>query len=165
MIKRALGNLSLARKLILLMVLPMITVAALSYRQFTERADRVAEMDRVQDAALLSVQMNSFIHEAQRERGSSGLFLQSKGSRFRTELASYRQSSDEKRAALDRYVRQVVFPRDPELASAVSEASATWGQIAAIREAIDLQKTSSADALAYYTQLITGLLAVQGRFT
>src|ERR1043165_9308739 len=94
---RFLGDLPFGRKLILLLALPFLALAVLSYGRLVELTEQAHQMNRVYRASQLLVQINGFVHEAQRERGSSGLFLQSKGARFRKELDAFRQSTDEKR--------------------------------------------------------------------
>jgi methyl-accepting chemotaxis protein len=163
--KLSLSNVSFSLKLVLLIVPLMVALAILSYMHLTELRNRAAEMNSVDQAALLSVKVNSFVHEAQRERGASGLFLQSKGAHFRAELDTYRRLAHERRLVLRRYTREVILPANPAWARQIDEALAPMDGLDAVRQRIDLQRITPAEAIAYYTTTIEGLLNAVSRFT
>ncbi|MFD0937047.1 nitrate- and nitrite sensing domain-containing protein, partial [Methylobacterium trifolii] len=73
------------------------TVAGLSV---SDRMTQRAEMGRVEDLAGLASRISLFTHEAQRERGASSLFLGSRGTQFKAELAAQRSRTDAARSGL-----------------------------------------------------------------
>ena len=55
----------------------------------------------------VSVAINEFVHESQKERGRTGVFVGSRGAKFRQELAGQRRSTDTRRAALATALDQI----------------------------------------------------------
>ena len=58
-------------------------------------------MVHVQELVGMAGQISALVHEAQRERGASSLYLAAKGNKFRSELDAQRARTDVARAALD----------------------------------------------------------------
>ena len=83
-----LSNLGIGFKLAITTSLPL---ALLMYFELSTRLDMQAEMDKLSSLAQTVATSSQLIHEYQRERGSSALFLGSKGNEFGKELASQRK--------------------------------------------------------------------------
>jgi methyl-accepting chemotaxis protein len=79
---------------------PMAALALLAgYNLLGDWTTR-SEMARLGDAAAGVANISRLVHELQRERGMSVLFLSSKGAQMRDELAGQRKATDERRNTL-----------------------------------------------------------------
>ena len=74
-------------------------IALAGYNLLTEWQTR-SEMVRLADMANGMAGISRLVHELQRERGMSVLFLSSKGAQMRAELADQRKRSDAERRVL-----------------------------------------------------------------
>jgi len=108
----------------------------------------------INDACQLISATNAVVHECQKERGASGVFLGSKGRKFGPELAQQRNHTDEKIAEL----KAIITNYDPRSASEGmgSQFDVAYVQLERLSERrgrIDSQSVSGAEALAYYTNM------------
>jgi hypothetical protein len=103
-------------------------------------------MERVRQAAQLAVHINAFIHEAQRERGGSALYVQSRGTKFAAELPGQRKAFDTSRANLERYVRESPGRPGASWAPEMSRALSPLAGLASLRQGIDLVPSIAATA-------------------
>ncbi|NGZ28531.1 MAG: hypothetical protein G8345_16780, partial [Magnetococcales bacterium] len=177
----ALQKVKLWKLLILLIFLPIAADVYYGW-DHTYASYRKLQADlQVADLATLATHMADFIHEAQKERGLSSGYLGSRGARFKEELATQRKQTDERYQALIGYTTssrlalfQDLLPRlnaslqyaeglqqaKNDLPSPFKEASLGKG----IRDNVDQQKVSAAEAIDYYAKMIAELLAVVSQF-
>ncbi len=85
---------SLRGRIVAVALAPCLAFGAVTAFVVSERAAERAEMARMGDLASLATEISAFIHEAQRERGASSLFLGSKGTQFKDDLQAQRGRTD-----------------------------------------------------------------------
>src|SRR5690349_8760771 len=96
-----LSNLSIKIRMAILL-LPLTLGLGLTAGQIiSEQYDRVRAMEKAARLTQYAINISAFVHELQRERGSSGLFIGSKGTLFKAELEAQRGRSDERRPAFE----------------------------------------------------------------
>ncbi|PXW59843.1 nitrate- and nitrite sensing domain-containing protein [Methylobacterium sp. B4] len=91
---------SLRARIVTVALIPCLAFGAAAGVAVAERAGQGRAMARTEEGVGLSVRIGAFVHEAQKERGASSLYLGSKGSQFATELAAQRGLTDAARTAL-----------------------------------------------------------------
>jgi hypothetical protein len=116
-------------------------------------------MVQVQDLVGMAGQVSALVHEAQRERGASSLYLGAKGTKFRAELDAQRVRTDAARAALDAGRAGLDLAAfGPGVAR---RDAALTGQLAAIaphRTAVDGLGRTPAQNMALYSGVIANAL-------
>lgn len=77
---------SIRAKLTALFVIPLsvfLIVSALQIIEATQRANNISNLEKL---SQLAIHISALIHETQKERGASGIFLASQGEKFSSEL-------------------------------------------------------------------------------
>jgi methyl-accepting chemotaxis protein len=142
-------NWPMQRKLLILLTLPLVFlcwfVGQLVWAQYTELKMAAAVEQNVQQSLVLAALVNTL----QVERGSSGVFLGSKGQRFADKVPASRRETDQH---LQRFNAQ----KEPRLAAVQQQLN----DLTALRRDIDNQSIKTTDSAARYTALITSLLQV-----
>jgi len=147
---------------ILIGLLPvMLVLISLSGWMIKNEADRLVQGQTLVGLADIAVSVNEVVHELQRERGSSALFLGSKGTQFGPELAERRKASDQKiallatrRAGLDAGVAAAIGP------AALTTLSDRLASLADFRRKVDRQEIKPIEAVTTYTEVIRGLVTL-----
>jgi len=152
--------LPLKTRILLVAWAPLVVIAALVLVNLTEAVERVGRQKEIITLTQFSTVSSALIHELQKERGSSALFLGSKGTQFGPELAAQRQLTDSRLAVF----RQESVPMMASLggpqAERLKKAVADMEKLAEIRQGTDSQTLPVPQVLGYYTGSITDQLAV-----
>ena len=159
-----LDNMRIGRRIALAFVLPVIGLIGFSSFVIAERWLVADETRSLIDIADLASDVGAVIHELQKERGASSLFLASKGSQFGDRLNQQRALTDTAAGRL-----AAAFS-DPDLralgnafASALDAARAAVDTRLAIRGRVDAQAIDSRTAMADYTDVIKAQLDLVAR--
>ena len=91
---------SLRARILAVALAPCLAFAGAAGLAVSDQWARRAEMDRFEGLVGLASRISAFVHEAQRERGASSLFLGAQGAQFGPELAAQRRRTDAALAAL-----------------------------------------------------------------
>src|ERR1043166_4044352 len=89
-----LTNLKVRNKLLLLLLFPIMSLLFFSLRGVMEKHQVQTSMAALETLSALAVKLSSVVHETQKERGMSMLFLGSKGVKFGDKLQSQRSNTD-----------------------------------------------------------------------
>ena len=155
---------TLKNKLLLLLSLPGLGacllggwIACEKWRAY--RASAVLETN-----AVLLNQFGAVVHELQKERGRSAVFLGSQGAKFVAELPAQQQTSDAEVARL----RQLLIAFDSKSLGADGQSRFDAGinaldrLVSETRRAVLSTNLTAADSTGHFTQTITSLLGVGG---
>ncbi|WP_289015878.1 nitrate- and nitrite sensing domain-containing protein, partial [uncultured Methylobacterium sp.] len=158
----ALGFLtSLRGRIVAVALAPCLAFGAVTGIAITQRSAERTEMRRVEHLADLATRISVFVHEAQRERGASSLFLGSKGSQFKAELAAQRALTDGSVQGLGQAVTDAPIAA---LGAGIERRGQAFAQalarLAEQRKAVDALETPVAQAAAYYTATIAEGLGI-----
>ncbi len=157
-----LGNMRVMRKLALALSIPMagvvVTSSLLVWDQWqaSRRADDLASVTR------LSVGMTGLVHELQKERGSSSVFLSGKLDEDRRRMETVRTASDVKLAELMPQFAAAHI-RDPHVAAAMTNARDALSQLSGLRSGVNAMTQSPLETVASYTVMIRKLLDAAGQ--
>lgn len=158
---RFVTNRSLRLQVSLVLLLPMIGLAALGTYIVFDKHRQVHEMDRIDHLVRFSVTAGTLVHELQKERGLSATFVSSKGQTFATELSAQRKAVDPALAAvMEGFVALNAGNAKGKAVGLVSIAKDELLRIAAHRESIDSLAVAPTAATAYYTSAIARLLDI-----
>lgn len=140
-------NLSIGRKLILLLTLPVLLLLWLVSSQLVNRLQDVKLAQQVGSAIEVSVVMGEIIGALQAERGASGVVINSQGQRFSDRLLQLRQSSDQQLTRFQQY-------RQPEVVALQQRLA----ELNALRQQIDGFSITANQSAERYTSLIRALM-------
>jgi len=118
-----LRNISLSRKLLLILLLPMVGFLWLAGLFVAERIQTLKMMDQTVRASVVTEQISQLVSNLQRERGASGVYLRSRGNTMQERLPVMRADTDTAVAIL----RQAGTASDTLLAELMSNLDSLQG--------------------------------------
>ncbi len=139
-----LKHFSIGKKLAMLLFLPMMVILMLAGPQLQALFEKYQSAQQVQSLVASSTLLANYIGALQAERGTSGVFLASRGEQFKEEMQRARANLDEARQKL----KQTTFVVD----------GSTSQDIPTIRLNIDSLQYSVSDLTKAYTEQITLLI-------
>lgn len=139
---------SMQAKLVLLLLLPLLFLLFFAGRFLLEQYQQLQVAATVQHKVTLTLSLGKLITGLQTERGSSGVFLGSKGGRFTDKMQQAREQSDQAMTALQ------------QLPDSATLLPASLADLTQLRQQIDQQALKSTDSAAKYTEIITALLQI-----
>ena len=149
---------SLRARIVAVALIPCLAFGAVAGVAVAERAGQGRAMARMEELVGLSVRIGAFVHEAQKERGASSLYLGSKGSQFAPELAAQRKLTDAARAALIADLDAAGAGADADFARKAAALREGLAGIERHRGAVDRLEVGVPANLAVYTGIIAGAL-------
>jgi len=156
----ALSRMSLKSKLALLVVVPLVAVAALAgsnaLSQRTEGARSAAAAKNVRFSQLTG----DLLHSTQRERGATAVWINSGGTRFGGERDSMRTDTDRASSDFTAFVSDHGSMLTDAQASAVKSIESDLGQLQEVRSGASSLTAESAQTIGYYTGMNADLLVL-----
>ncbi|PWC64186.1 chemotaxis protein [Azospirillum sp. TSH7] len=157
-----LGNMRFSRKMALALSVPMGGVIVLSSLLVWEQVDTSRRAADLASVTRLSVGMTSVVHELQKERGASSIFISGKRDDDRRRMETVRSAADAKLSDLTRQFAEARI-RDPHVADAMAGARDALSQLSRLRSGVDGTAQSSMEVVASYSALIRKLLDASGQ--
>ena len=155
-----LANLKISLRLAIAIAIPMVLLIGLAGYDLSVKWAMRAEMAKLGPLADGVAKVSRFIHELQRERGASAVFLGSKGAQMREELPAQRKRTEADRQAAMTIIAQLNATATGEFKNAIGKAEAAVGALDARRKDIDAQAITAPNSSAYFTDTIVKLLSV-----
>ena len=151
---RILKNARLSKVLLLVAGVPTLAALALGSILLFDAVRNSGQIGDLAEIVELSTKMSDLVHEQQKERGATAVFLGSGGTRFSTELAAQRKLTDEKRRAFDGYIGGFdVEAHDAEFRRGLRSLITFLGEMNRTRASVDALSISAKEAIGYYTRL------------
>jgi methyl-accepting chemotaxis protein len=150
-----LTDIRISAKIGLSFFFPVLLIVGLAAYVISDKARVVSETSTLASIAPLTADISALVHEVQKERGASAVFLGSKGEKFGAELKAQRKLTDEAReklvrslAGLDTAALGKSFP--PKVEAAAKRLDA----LIATRGAIDALALEGRVSLGNFTETI-----------
>jgi len=154
-------NISISKKLMLLLALPVAGLIAYSAFFAQQNYQHWRNLTQTQSLMRFAVTVGNLTHYLQIERGATAGFVQSKGERFAQDLPGYRAETDKNLVLLKESYGQVDTTGMPaSFHTAVEAAIGNLNGLKDNRDAASQFKISAPEAAGYYTRAIAGLLNV-----
>ncbi len=151
---RLIANISLKKKITLAIAIPLIGLIGFAGVQIVHKIQEVGQTRMLESMSSLAVKISNLVHEQQKERGASAVFIGSNGQKFRAELSSQREKTDEEKENLLTYIEQIDTQQFGHgLSSKLEGMTSALKQIDSIRARIDNSDISLKDSVVYYTTL------------
>ncbi len=158
---RLLDNRKIGTKIVLALAMPVVgfvfyagVVALDSYRQSAD----ISALQRLSELAPVA---SNLVHELQKERGASAVFVSSKGESFRDGLSAQLPDTDKRRSLFEETLGSFAAEDYGEkLVAKLDAAEQAVGELDGIRKRIDNLKITPPESAKYFTSTIARLLAV-----
>ncbi len=146
-------DMKIRNKIIILLLIPVLGLVYFSAHNVLDSSRVVSESELFQSFIKLSVDMSNLVHEQQKERGATAVYVGSEGKKFKNELADQRKSTDEKRQIFLKNL--AVFDKDrfdDVFNSKLQDVLDNLKKIDDIRNSVDNLAITAADAIGFYTK-------------
>ena len=156
------GTTNLRVKILFLLVFPLLGIAYLSTRTISEH--RATERDAQELEALveLSGRVGDLLHETQKERGVSSVFLTSKGAFFGKEVTQQQRRTDDQLIKFFKFADAHAKELPATIRLEVPSAASFLADLAAERHAVMSKSISPAEEIAFYTKFNAQLMSLIG---
>jgi methyl-accepting chemotaxis protein len=158
-------HMSIGYKILLSILFPLLAMAGFASLQVMDRHRAVSDMDRLLGLADLAVVAGDLVHELQRERGSTALYLGAEGQRFSAELEQQRRRTDHNLEPFRLHSEQLEAGEVAGVGSLLQALSQDLASLEAWRSQVDTMASSVNEVAQYYTGLNTQLIDVIGRLS
>ncbi|MBI3398619.1 MAG: nitrate- and nitrite sensing domain-containing protein [Deltaproteobacteria bacterium] len=131
-----------------------------------EKYTEAKAMAGLQSLSALAVKASNLVHELQKERGSTSVFIGSKGTEFASELSEYRTGTDKKISDLQTFLN--TFQKDRygvEFKKSLEAATASLEEIKTKRAAASALTVSADETIGYYSKMIAQFLGLISHMT
>ena len=156
-----LANLKIRQRLVFAVALPMLLLISLAGYDLSVRWATRAEMAKLAPLAQSVADIGRLIHELQRERGGSAVFIGTRGAEMATELGDLRRRTDAQRATAVAALTTLQATASGEFKAEIGRALDAVAAIEARRKDVDAM-TSAPATIGYFTDTIAKLLTVTG---
>lgn len=154
-------NLKIRTRIALTLLLPILGLLIFSGSLILSKRQTAAETSSLYNLASLGPTVSALVHELQKERGASAVFIGSKGAKMRAELPAQIQATDIKRevllSTLDQFDAKLygdVFVKK------ITTARKILGQIDGVRSNVNKLAISVPQMAGYFTPTIAKLLSI-----
>jgi methyl-accepting chemotaxis protein len=155
------SSLKIATRLALAIALPILAVLVMSGLVISQQMHTVRQADQLQALSHFSSRISDLVHELQKERGMSALFIGSRGQQMGNELQAQRRDSDGQIAIVRQALQGLTLSDySAELRESVEKAIAGLSDLEGKRAEVSGLRIVGPDSFRFYTSLITNLLAV-----
>lgn len=162
-VQSGLGRLRLRTKLALLLVIPLLVAFYFAGSTLVENVRTARELGKMEQLSGLAVRISALIHETQKERGTTGLFMGASGQEYGDALAKQRAVTDTQVSQFNGYVDGMdVSGLGEHFSTRLASLRTQIGGVAAHREAVSSLGITVGDGLAHYTSLNATALSLVG---
>jgi methyl-accepting chemotaxis protein len=155
-----LAKLKISARLGIAVLLPILIIIALAGYNIALKWETRSEMAQLGPLADGVAKLSRFVHELQRERGASAVFVGSKGAQMRAELPGQRKRTDEQRQIAAASMTALGATATGEFKDALRKAETAVSSLDGRRREIDGMTITAPASSAYFTETIATLLTV-----
>jgi methyl-accepting chemotaxis protein len=152
------SRLGIRALLLTLVAVPSAVAATLSFERAYERSTAADQAQTLSRMARLAVVIGDLLHETQKERGSSSVFLSSSGTKFKDEMNAQRRLTDQGRIRFTELLESQRAMWSPHVIANLELANSSLRDIESRRRQIAAMEIAPAEEMAYYTELNERLL-------
>ncbi|HLK58093.1 MAG TPA: nitrate- and nitrite sensing domain-containing protein [Chthonomonadaceae bacterium] len=148
-----LNNLKLRDKVLLLLSFPILGLLFFSIQGITAKVQVLQETGTLATLSTLDVHISGLVHETQKERAMTALFLSSRGAKFREELTQQRQTTDKALEQFQQTLQQTNIRQFGEgFQQSLDKMQGQLARLSEIRNAADAFQISAPQSTDYYTE-------------
>jgi methyl-accepting chemotaxis protein len=149
-----LAHTSLRNRLVMTLILPLGVLLYFAISVLVDRITLLRETQALQEFSAFAGMTGDFVHESQKERGITGVFMGSQGKKFGPELSAQSDITDQKIQGLEAARQQLDAQRfGPVFTQKLDAAFQQLAELRAHRDAVNALRLSGAEEVDYYTKL------------
>ncbi|WP_424944414.1 methyl-accepting chemotaxis protein [Aliiroseovarius crassostreae] len=149
----------MSRAIYIVPIFPLIIAVVLSAIHIAGQLREVRQLDDLQRLVSPVTLLSQAVHEQQKERGATAVFLASKGAEFKSELAAQRAETDTRHAKILAFINSNDLSEVDEFFwSRFRDLQISFANIQALRRNVDTLEVATKSAIARYTVLNTDML-------
>jgi len=158
---RLFSRLRIMQRIVLALLVPSLGLALAAAVIVLDKRATVTDMQRLVSLAALATNISGLVHDMQRERGASAVFIGSRGQQLVRELPEQRQLTDVQRKKLTDALAQFdARAAGGDLSDILSDARSRVDRLESMRQDISGLKIPAPDSNLYFTTTILRLLDV-----
>ncbi len=152
---------TIKRQLALVSIVVVFVALLLGIKTMMEGQSKLHNIHDLQNIVTLSTSISLFVHESQKERGTSAGFIGSSGKKFADKLAPQRQLTDKEQKRYTEALEKIDLSRYPQsLSDKVKTIDEMLKKLPSIRSRVDSLSISAAEQVDFYTLLNKHLLDI-----
>ena len=152
---------TIKRQLALVSIVVVFVALLLGIKTVVDGQNKLRNIHDLQNIVTLSTSISLFVHESQKERGTSAGFIGSSGKKFADKLAPQRQLTDKEHKRYIEALEKVDLARYPQsLSNKIKTIDEMLKKLPSIRNRVDSLSISAAEQVDYYTLLNKHLLDI-----
>jgi methyl-accepting chemotaxis protein len=159
-----LNNLVFKQKLVLLVLVPLLAALYFSLSSLNTLTSKKGQLEEIQELITLTIANNALIHELQKERGATAVFLGSKGEKFVSELNAQRKLTNKAHTHLNEELN-IFDSTNDNVNNIVLTIKNGLLRLDSIRSRSDGLSISLSEAIGYYTTQNHNMLSLTGFFS
>ena len=159
-----LNNLVFKQKLILLVLIPLLATLYFSLSNLTALTSKQGQLEELQELITLTIANNALVHELQKERGATAIYIGSQGDKFSRELTEQRKLTNKAHAYLNEKLNGFVSDND-KVNSIILTVKSGLLKLDSIRTRSDDLSIPLNQAIGYYTAQNHQMLSLTGFFS
>jgi len=157
------NKLSFKHKLFILVLVPLLACLYFSLNTLSTTIAGRNTLTDIKELQTLTIANNVLVHELQKERGITAIYLATKGGKFSNKLTKQRKFTSEKLVELEIELSKYQTV-NKEINRIVSDIKKELVKLNGVRQQVSQLTISSPDAIGYYTQLNNKILHLTGFF-
>jgi Nitrate and nitrite sensing len=149
-----LAHMSIRTRLLMTLILPLSVLLYFSISAFVDRTTLLRETQVLQGLSAFAGISSDVVHESQKERGVTGIFMGGQGKTFIAELSAQRDITDQKVQVLEAFLQQFNAKRfGPVFTQKLDAALQQLAGLGAHRDAVNAWRMSGVEGVDYYTKM------------
>ena len=150
---------TVSRKIILLGAIPTLATIFLIYTILEEKISTKVSVNRVNELSQYIINASRLVHDLQKERGTSAVYLSSGGNEMKSDLEDVRRDTDKTLASLQHFTESLDIKRyGSELSSRLSSAMNQLNDLYSKRNAVTALSITKGESTRYYTSINTDFI-------
>ena len=156
-----LDNVKIGNRIVLVLVLPILGLVVFSSMTVFDRYSSSKDMNKLLGLTNFAPPISALVHELQKERGASAVFIGSKGKKMATELPNQRKTTTVKKSQMEAALQQLDLANySSELSSKIKIATDALSKLEAMRSDVSSLTATVPDMAGYFTPTIAKLLSI-----
>ena len=143
-----------------MIIIPLLLAGVFIINTVIDKNQAVNNMQEAESLLILSVASSNLVHELQKERGATAVYLGSQGKKFSQKLTQQRQLTDDKKELFNKVLMQTDSEIIATSNSLLTKIKQQLNEQVQIRNSITSLSIESRQALGYYTQLNSNILDI-----
>ena len=161
MSKFRIRDIKVSRAIFIVPLVPLVIVAVLATVLIGDRYRELQQLGNVQRLISPVMLISAAVHEQQKERGATAVYLASEGKRFMSELKAQRLETDKQHAAIINYLQtEDLSAVDQLFWERFQSLKPRFADVAELRAQIDTLLVTPKTAIGNYTTLNSDMLGL-----